>query len=567
MFIMPPPTRKKPNILFVNLPNVALEDIETQPSAFDSFHVPKLYLPLGILYLSSYIKKYSHVGRVGMADYALHLGRIRDSRSMNDFIAEVAKEAADYKPEMILVSLLFSISKDFGLRAIRVLSQLWPDATVLVGGTHATNDFVGLLDNEDIDYVVRGEGEKPLSEFIRRHPISRDIDIPGVYSRKNRSSGKPPETAEFIQNLDKIPFPDWDLVDIQTYTQARYVALTGREARKNTLSSPILTSRGCPYLCTYCSQHTVHGRRMRYRSIKNVLSEIKVLNSRFHVTTFVPNDDLFISAKKRDIELLSRIRKLGIPEIEFQFPNGLHINSLDPEIMEALIDVGTKIVHLAVESGSEHVQKKLIKKNVDLNKAEEVVSYFRKKEVFVRCYFILGFPDETRLQMRQTIDYAKGLGADWCDFFLAVPLIGSEMYDRFAEKGCFSGKNEKWSKSHVMDRCFDTEEITAEEIKELAYRANLECNFVGNINLKTGNFRKAASLFEDIAERYPFHLFAWCALLKCYKGMKEDTKTTEVEAQIKALIEADSLSKEMCRKHGDLMEKMDCVSFGKGSLL
>lgn len=548
----------KPNVLFVNPPNVPIDAIFDNFSA-DTVLAAKKSMPLGILYLSSYIKKHNELENVGLVDYVANFDRVIHCKNIDQFIVELATESTCFAPDIILFSLIFSVSHDFCMRTIELLSGIWPASTIVVGGTHATNYTQELLENEHIDYVVRGEGEKALSEFIQQLSTGRDINVKGVYCREKLSDGGPPELCDFIFDLDEIPFPDWDLIDMGIYTKTTYVSVKGPEKQDggNARSAVFLATRGCPGRCTFCSQHTVHGRRIRFRSVDNVIEEIKSLHERFNVTTFAPNDDMFITNTKRDLEFLERIRKLNIPALELQFPNGLAINSLNPALMDALLDAGTRTVNLAIESGSEYVQRYVIKKNVNLKKARQVVDYFRQKQLYIRCFFILGFPRETKQQMLETIGLAKSLNADWCDFAIATPLIGSQMYDQFVEMGCIKQNEPVWSKAYVRGRSFDTKEISAVELTELAYRANLDCNFINNPNKKSGSYKRAIALFESLLSVYPFHIAAWYSMMECYQKLGNKQKAEDIKQKITELIRTNPLAADMYNKYGDLMANVN----------
>ena len=514
-------------------------------------------MPLGILYLSAYIKRHCELNRVGIIDYVANFGTVKKYNNIDEFIDRIAKNSVGYTPDVILISLNFSISHDFYINVVNVLKNIWPQSTVIVGGAHATNDTEGLLENENIAYVARGEGEIGLSQFLNQYANRNPIDVKGFYSIDDNCSGKQLEVCDFIYNLDEIPFPDWDLIEVDSYITEIYITIqnTQRDESNSKKCAPILTARGCPGRCTYCSQHTVHGRGMRYRSVEKVIEEMNILHERYGVKVFVPHDDMFISKKTRDLELLARIQNLNIEDLELQLPNALNINRLDQEVMEALIEAGVKIVHLAIESGSDYVQK-IIKKHVNLIKAKEIVDYFRSKSVYVRCYFILGFPHETREQMMQTIKYAQSLNADWSDFNIAIPLIGSEMYDQFCDLGYIDTDNPDWSGAYVLGRTFDTKIISAKEIQELAYRANLESNFLNNINKRQGKYKKAISLYESVLVRYPFHVIAWYSKMDCYKAMGDKDKTEEAEQTILKLIQKNPLAKDMYDKYKDLMPEV-----------
>jgi len=546
----------KPNILFVNFPNVPLEYMFEHLSS-DTFLTLKKSMPLGILYLSSYLKKHNEIGHTGILDYAGFCEEAKHCKSIEEFILNRAHSSVGFTPDVILCSLMFSVSHVFCMKAVESFKRIWPKSVIVVGGVHATNYTKGLLGNAHIDFVFRGEAEIALSEFMRQFSSEDPIDVAGVYSTQDSMCEAPLELCEFVQDLDEIPFPDWDLIDMNVYTRISYVTITGHEVERNReiRSSVILGTRGCPGRCTFCSQHTTHGRKIRYRSVENVIEEIKTLNGKFGVTTFVPNDDMFLSGGKRDLTLLTAIQGLHIPNLDMQFPNGLHVNSMNEDTMRAFKNVGTKVVNLAIESGSDYVQRHLVKKYVNLEKAREVVKSFRRLGIFTRCFFILGFPCETKEQMRETIEYAKSLQADWCDFFEAIPLIGSEMHEQYKEMGCISDDSCDWSRIHFLGRSFDSPEIRADELKELTYRANLECNFLNNYNKRAGDYKKAISLYRDIVERYPFHAVAWYSIMECYEAMGDEAKSKEVSDTIDRLIETDSLAADMYRKYSDLMPR------------
>ncbi|MFQ5965698.1 MAG: radical SAM protein [Candidatus Scalinduaceae bacterium] len=547
----------KPNILFVSLPNVPIETISENLSA-NEFVTIKNYIPLGILYISSYLKENNELGRVGIVDYVANFEELKGCKNVNDFIVKVALKEVDFTPDIIMFSLMFSVSHIFCMRVVESLRDLWASSTIVIGGVHATNCTEQLLQSKRINYVVRGEGEKALSDFIKQFSHAQTINVKGIYSQKELNSDGAYDICEYIYDLDSIPFPDWDLIAMNLYTQTRYVTVQGSEKDNgNVRSAVIQTTRGCPGKCTFCSQHTVHGRSMRYRTADNVIEEMKLLHERFNVTTFVPNDDMFISKRTRDLDLLERIKKLNIPNRELQFPNGLHINSLSPQVMDAMMDTGAKVVNLAIESGSEYVQKNVIKKRVNLKKAREVVSYLRDRGIYVRCFFIIGFPGETKEQMLETIEYAKSLNADWCDFFLATPLIGTEIYDQFVEMGYIKKDKPAWSRAHFFGRTFDTKEISAAEITELAYRANLECNFINNPNKRSGNYERAISLFESILARYPFHVVAWYSMMECFQALRNMEKVEAIKQEIKELIRTNPLASDMYNKYKDLMVKSE----------
>jgi len=541
----------KPNILFVNMLSIPMDYIrESFIGRNETYEA--LAMPLGILYLSSYIKKHNNVGEVAALDYVLNLKHILKYRDIDDFILRTAAESVGFTPHILAFSLNYSSAHKFFLLCSEKLKSLWPNALSIVGGNHATNAFKFFLQNPKVDYVCRGEGEIPLSEFIRQYSAGEKISVKGFYSKKDLDARDTFEPAELIRNLDEIPFPDWDIVNMGEYVAGKGRRRSIGKAANSKLAS-LLTTRGCPYKCTFCSSFTVHGNRVRYRSTENIIAEMKLLHEKYGVTLFIPDDDLFTAKKSRFLEMLAAIRNLKIPDFEIQLPSALRVNDLDDDVIDALVETGLRITYIAIESGDDYVQKHIIRKNVDLKKAVHAVRRLQSKGIVVRCYFIFGFPGETKEQMQQTVDYARGLGADWCGFIIATPLIGSPMYDQFVEMGSIPEDFCLQADSFFLRRQFDTPEISAAELNEFAYRSNLDINFINNHNKVAGQYENAIALYRDIVETYPFHIIGWYCIMECQRLLGNLDEAAETEKTILNLIRADRRAQKMCEKYGDLM--------------
>ncbi len=537
-------------ILFVHLPSIPSKFLR-ESMRTKSKHEVNLSFPLGILYLSSYVKAHCQLERVALLDYPLYVRQnIRSYETIEAFILGEARKHVDFKPDIIAFSLMFSASHHFFTLAAQAMKSLYPDALNIVGGVHATNTSKVLLGMDHVDHVVRGQGEVALSRIVSSLAKGEPIMAKGVYSAKDRALSSHDTLAEFIEDLDAIPFPDWSLLEMENYLlsdQRRYT-----DNIKDKRMATIIATRGCPYKCSYCSGHTVHGRNMRYRSVENIIAEMTALHDRYGVTLFVFFDDLFTAKKNRVLALLARIRELDIPGLELQFPNALHVNTLDEEIVDALVGCGVKVFNLAIETGTEYMQK-IIKKSCDLNKARVIIDYCRKKGVMVRCNFIFGFPGETMERMREGVRYMRTIRADWFNLYMATPLVGSEMYDQFVEKGYIADDETTWDQGLVQDRGFDTEEVSAAELKEFIDRTNIELNFLNNSNNVEGKFDNAMSLFKDIVKHYPFQIFAYYGMALSCRGKKDDVSADLYLNEMKKVIDADPRAADLFHKYQDLL--------------
>ncbi len=553
-----------PNILFVNLlslPYLYLEQCLKGESRYDQ----ELVMPKGILYLSASVKARNRAARIHLLDYVL--GFKESFSAYSDIRHFVQGEAEKYRhldPNIVAISLMFSSSHRFFDLVLETLKGLWPGAVTVAGGVHATNCTRTLLRHKDLDCVVRGEGEVAFPEVVEQLCEGREVKVKGVYHRGNITATGSLELADHVTHLDSLPFPHWELLDTEPYmTSGGWERDMGDALPRS--SATVLTTRGCPHKCTYCSAHTVHGRKVRYRSVENVMSEMALLHKRYGVNLFVPEDDYFTANKGRVLGLLREIRKLGIPNLEMQFTGGININSMDEDILENMIGVGTKMLTLALESGSPFVQKHIIKKNVDLDKTRDLIRLCREKGIITRCNVIFGFPGETRELMEEGIEYVKGLGADWYAVLIAAPLIGSEMYNQFLKRGCLKEDVYQWSRTGFQERTFDTEEISALELKELVYRVNLDVNFVNNINLRNGNYQLAVLLFKDVVRNYPFHIFGWHGLYRALRAMGDSLGAARALRTMWERVESDNRSKEMYLKYHDLMHLESCPIVLEGS--
>ena len=162
--------------------------------------------------------------------------------------------------------------------------------------------------------------------------------------------------------------------------------------------------------------------------------------------------------------------------------------------------------------------------------------------------------------MQETVDYARNLGADWCSFLIAVPLVGSEMYDQFVHSGCI-GENFFLEHDIVYkERQFNTPEISAADLNEFAYSANLDINFLNNINKVSGLYKDAIELYRDMVDSYPFHIIGWYCMMECYDLLGERERAEQVRDKISTLVKTDERVNKMFTIYNDLMQNFSLNS-------
>jgi anaerobic magnesium-protoporphyrin IX monomethyl ester cyclase len=522
-------TTTSPRVLFINPPSIPYTHVMDALGNRELDIPQPISMPMGILYLSAVLERDIPGVRIVIADLARAIRDFAESADRHDttfdeFVTDALTGLvpAEFEPDFIGISILFSTAHKSTGHIAEAARRRWPDAPIVVGGMHATNAVASLLEMPAISHVCRGEAESIISTLLRTVMAKGDCEaIPGVFGRTKlaKVTGKPCENAPTIDDLDQIPFPAWHLLPMEKYvhslrSRARHVGDDADASREAT----VITTRGCPFSCTFCSSWTVHGRQMRFRSAANIVSEIEILNTRFGVNVIVPEDDLFTVKKSRILELCSSITERFGQTLQFQFPAGLSVATLDEDVIQAMADMGMKVANIAIESGSPYVQRHIIKKNCNVERARHVVKTCSDLGIITRAYFVVGFPGETVAHIRETFDYARTIASDWNVFMIAAPLVGSEMYQQMLDRGDI-GSDYNWDSAFFQERRFDTAEVRAEDLKKMVYDANIRINFFDNYNIRSKKYGKAIDLFSNIIHTYRGHLAAHYCIGMVHKLM------------------------------------------------
>jgi radical SAM superfamily enzyme YgiQ (UPF0313 family) len=244
-------------------------------------------------------------------------------------------------------------------------------------------------------------------------------DIPGLIWKDAQNNIHINEQC-FIEDLDSLGFPSWDLIRPEEYYQA------GTLLPKQTAC--IISTRGCPYQCAFCSVHTITGRQLRHRSIGHITEEIRFFIKNYKTKTFVLPDENFTLLRDFVIEFCESILKEGF-KLKFIFPNGVRLDTLDRELLILMKRAGFgPEIAVGIESGSDRVLK-LMKKNLNKEKIKEKVALLNEMGFKTIGYFILGFPGETEEEIKETINFALKLKLYKAGFTPFLPLPGTEAYN------------------------------------------------------------------------------------------------------------------------------------------
>jgi len=338
-------------------------------------HVP----PIGLMYLAAYARSHHPGADIRIVESSLHCKT--DSGYMG--ILE------QFDPDIVGIrSITFFFEE---MKRLAALTRAHGKALIVAGGpiVRAYGSHLFSLVPE-IEIAVRGEGEQSFVDLLGGKPLP---EIRGILYRQSGQVIENPEGPE-IEEIDAVPMPAYDLVDLDLYE--RQLSYTYNHRRQGVL----LTSRGCPYSCTFCFEHS---RRVRLRSAGNVFQEILELHNRRGIRDFYIIDDIFNLDLERALRLFDMIARARLG-LRIYFANGLRTELVNEEFVDRAVDAGAIWFTYAIESANGEIQS-LIRKKVDLEKARAIIGYTQRKGVAVNVSTMFGFPTETLQQARQTLDW------------------------------------------------------------------------------------------------------------------------------------------------------------------
>ncbi len=372
-----------------------------------------IYPPLGLLYIASTIKKHN-------------LGKtiVIDANAMRMANEKIITKLIQYKPDIIGISSNIVTHKS-AIELAKLIRQNNTKQLLVAGGP-----FPVLLPQKYLQYcdiVVAGEGEKTFCNILNAYNADNKsiFALKGVLYKDGDNIVRN-EPGELIENLDELPFPDYEVLQPSLGYYSRY----SRVVRKT--MAPVMTSRGCPYQCTYCNK-SIFGAKFRTRSPGNIIKEIEWLHSKLNVDQIDVLDDNFNLITDNAEEVLDRIIAMDLG-IAINCQNGLRADKITDDFAKKLKKSGVFKVGLGIETADPHLMK-TIKKNLDLEKVKTAITALRRQGIVVHGYFILGLPGDTPSTMRTTINFAKKANPHFCNFSICIPFPGTEVYEAVKRSG------------------------------------------------------------------------------------------------------------------------------------
>ncbi len=470
---------------------------------------------IGLGYLASAIRKEHDVRLVDC---------IKDNLTIDKFMA-VLKE---YNPALLGLQC-YTFDLPFIRQALKQTKAFNRDIVTVIGGPHSSAlPEVTLKAEKDLDFLFVGEAERgfpqlvnkieelcrgglnlpynglrsfneggnlPYNEFMKsgaKKAGATDFSgIPGLAFRDGSDIKINPNVIS--EDLDGLGLPAWDLIKPQEYPESQHGAFF-----KQFPIAPVMVTRGCPYPCTFCAGHLVSGKKIRRRSIDNVLSEIKMLNKDFGIKEFHIIDDNFTMDREYVKDFLRKLKALNLG-MTWAVPNGVRMDTLDDELLALMKETGLYMISLGIESGSDEVLSAM-RKGITVAGIRECVNRIDRAGIDMAGFFILGFPGETAETIRRTIDFAAELPLKRANFFTYLPFPGTESYAKLL--ACGELKDVDWERFYFTNAAYAPPGITRRELKGLHRLAFAKFYLRGHIIMYQLRSIQSVKHFGFLAKRF-----------------------------------------------------------------
>ncbi len=299
---------------------------------------------------------------------------------------------------------------------------------VVLGGIHASFMPHSALRHDFVDGVCVGEGEYTLLEIAER--LDKGRGLKGVKGLIYRENGKIVDNGrrDFIRNLDELPFPAYDLLPLEKYS------ILGQRLEH----FPMMSSRGCPFGCRYCSSSKFMGRIFRARSAKNVAEEMEWLVDKFKAKFIGFGDDTFTLNRKRVFEICREIRERGL-DVEWSCSS--RVDTINGEMIREMKRSGCNCIYYGVESANPKILNEFYRKRIKLEQVVDAVKKTKENEILTVCSFIIGAPMESREDILKTLKFSIKLNPDYAQYSILTPYPGTEIYEEAKEKGWLLTEN------------------------------------------------------------------------------------------------------------------------------
>ena len=409
-------------------------------------------LPSSILYLASYAQAQGE--EIHFLDLNTFKPWLQSTEYPGDIcFKELYDAIVDIKPKLIGFSCIISGMFLAAQKLSRFVKEHFPDIKIVIGGMHPTVFAYEILEHcPEIDYIILGEGEIQFVDLIRalKEDTSKIHDITNGFAYKDGNDIIVNPQTCYITDLDKLPFPAYNLIDFKKY-EVNTSHWVNPKKLDFSVSIPFISSRSCPMQCPFCAMFLVMGKGIRYRSALNVVEEIELLYCKYGMKHFNFYDDNLTFKKQRVIDICNEIVKRNI-NIQFEALGSLMINKIDQEVIDALAAAGLVRAGIAPESGSDYIRNKIMGKLASDEKIYQAVEAIRKYPyIFLRAEFIMGMPEDTPETLMDTYKMVNDLDVDEALTVNVVPYPGTKLYNQCVKDDLFIDVDIKnlWKESNL----------------------------------------------------------------------------------------------------------------------
>ena len=353
----------------------------------------------------------------------------------------------DFNPDAIIINTS-TPSIDNDLSTSKIAKKISPDILTIAIGIHPT-----VMPNESfklepsLDLIIRGEMEETLKELFSLILKNKDYKkIKGISYKNNKVINNP--DRPFMKNLDWLPIPAWNLVDL------KYYALPFSD-------KPFLlvgTARGCPYNCSFCTAKPYYGRGLRYRDVRKIVDEIEYIKKRYKVDEFLMWTEAFTENKQYCIQICDEIIKRNL---KISFVCNSRVDSIDEELLKKLKQAGCWMIGFGIESGNQDLLDRT-GKGITLEQSRRACRLTKKAGIEITAHCLIGLLGESPQTVRKTYKFVKELDPEFAQFYCVVPMPWTDIYKEAKAKG--------WIKSedyHLYEQNFSvmhTGKMTPQEV-------------------------------------------------------------------------------------------------------
>lgn len=382
--------------------------------------------PVGLLAVGSYVHSKGHDVRI------VDCRELIIKHKTNEYVQFILEAVAEFKPDVVGINILTALFPE-ALRIARELKEKFPNLTIIAGGVHpSTEPVLTLQQNQHIDAICIGAGEEVCLDVVEGKDVS---SIPGLMHRDfvDKYVERPVE-----MDIDKYPYPNFDLINIDFYTEFTLHTVSGWGYR----GLAYLTSRSCPYSCKFCASDW--SKPVRYHSPKYVVGLAKHIAA-YDIDVIGFFDDTIIANKSRLLKICKEFvdAKIFYPYTKLRWICAMRANQITPDVLEAVKSAGCFSVSIGVESGNNRMLEVLNKKStVEMNR--RACKYVKDAGLHLTVSFMVGIPGETKKEMDDTIDFMKSLDCNYKGMGCFRPLPGSPFYLEFIKSGALVKEEIDW---------------------------------------------------------------------------------------------------------------------------